>query len=94
MARLDKPIWTFVGRYFISTNDTFDCGLETMVFPAEVGAKIIEKIFSSYVTGVDFEHPYDEYTRHYQTVEEAKAGHKKIVRMVKERLKEEMYAAD
>ena len=28
------------------------------------------------------------------TVEEAKAGHKKIVRIVKERLKEEMYAAD
>lgn len=86
MARLNKPIWTFLKGYFISTNYTYDLGMETMVFPAEDGAKEHETLFALYVTGVDFEHPYDEYTRHYQTVEEAKAGHREIVALVKRRM--------
>lgn len=94
MSRLREPIWTFLKGYFVSTNDTIDCGLETMVFPASEDAREHEALFAKYVTGVDYKHPYEEYTRHYQTVEEAKTGHRKIVRLVKERLKGEMYAAD
>jgi hypothetical protein len=36
---------------------------------------------------VDFKHPFEEYTRRYKTVEEAKAGHKAMVKLIKELIK-------
>ena len=89
MKKLNKPIWTFLNGYFVSTNDTDDRGLETMVFPAEKGAGTRETFWNVYVHGVDFDNPHEEYTRHYDTVEQAKEGHKEIVAMVKERIKNE-----
>lgn len=83
----EKPLWDIVNGFFVSTADTFDAGLETMVFPAYADARIREGIFRTYVVGVDFEHPIEEYTRHYETVKEAKAGHRKIVAAVKRRVK-------
>ncbi len=83
MKRLAQPIWTFLKGYLISTNDTFDAGLETMVFPASDDARVNEGFIRTYITGVDFAHPYDEYTKHYDTVEEAKAGHKETVKAIK-----------
>lgn len=87
MARLSKPIWTFLPGYFVSTNDTQDLGLETMVFPAAEDAGERTAIFRVYVHGVDFDNPYEEYTRHYETVKQAREGHKEIVKLVKERIK-------
>ena len=94
MARLNKPIWTFLPGYMVSTNDTPDHGLETMVFFAEEGAGEREDFFSfgTYAYGVDFDRAFEEYTRHYETVAQAKAGHKEIVKMVKERIKNEKHA--
>ena len=86
MAILSKPIWTFLPGYFVSTNDAPDFGLETMVFPASEGARERETLFFVYVTGVDFGSPFDEYTRHYDTVAKAKAGHWEVVAEVKERI--------
>ena len=82
-------MWKFLDGYFISTADTFDKGLETMVFPSKKDARTVESIFGDvYVIGVDFGNPCDEYTRHYETVEDAKQGHKKTVELVKQVIKE------
>lgn len=89
MSRLTKPIWTWLPGYFISTNDTFDHGLETMVFPAKEGAGERETLYGVRAHGVDFGHPYEEYTRHYATVMLAREGHKETVALVKERIKHE-----
>lgn len=89
MKELEKPLWTFLNGYFVSTNDTFDKGLETMVFPAENGARTIESIFTVRVVGVDFEKPFEEFTRHYQTVEEAKKGHKDTVKVLRDKIRKE-----
>lgn len=81
----DKPLWSFIGKYFVSTADTFDAGLETMVFPADPDAKIhITHLYRNYVTGVDFSNPVEKYTRHYDSVAAAKKGHKEIVKLIKE----------
>lgn len=54
----------FEGRkYYVSTNNTFDVGLETMVFKYDENDKI------------DFS---GVYTEHYRTEDEAKKGHKRI----------------
>ena len=83
----EKPLWNFVNGFFVSTADTFDAGLETMVFPASANARICEGFLRVHVKGVDFEHPIEEYTRHYETVKEARAGHREIVAAVKRRAK-------
>ena len=70
-------------RYYVSTVDTFDVGFETMVFPASDSARVIERLWDSIVTGVDFNKPLDEYTRHYETESQAKKGHKEIVKLLK-----------
>ena len=90
MSRLNEPIWTFLPGYFISTADTPDMGLETMVFPAKEGARARYTMWRNYADGVDFGNPYEEYTRHYPTVMLARAGHKETVQMVKERIKREI----
>jgi hypothetical protein len=51
-------------EYMISTTDTFDAGLETMVFESR-NQKIINW--------------FDVYVNHYDTVEEAIKGHEEIV---------------
>jgi hypothetical protein len=79
MERLAIPLQRFVNGFFVSTADTFDMGLETMVFPAEADARIEQGIFFNYVKGVDFGNPVDKFTRHYKTVEEAKQGHKDTI---------------
>ena len=54
----------------------------------ETGGKEFRS-FGIYAHGVDFDRPYDEYTRHYETLEQAKAGHEEIVKEVKERIRNE-----
>ena len=87
--RLSKPIWTFLPGYFVSTNDTFDLGLETMVFPASDDAHDVETFFRAYAVGIDYQNPIEEFTRHYDTVKQAKEGHREIVAKVKELIKNE-----
>lgn len=91
MARLSKPIWSFLPGYFVSTNDTPDHGLETMVYPAAEDAcvRYNRKLFLTYTHGVDYENPYEEYTQHYNTVQQAEKGHRYIVERVKERIEHE-----
>lgn len=83
MAFPDSPLWTFLTNYFVSTSCTHESGFKTMVFPAGPDARIIKSGFVDDVTGVDFKHPLEEYTVHYKTVNEAKTGHKEIVKTVK-----------
>ena len=87
MAFPDNPLWTFLANYFVSTSCTHESGFKTMVFPAGPDARKIKAGFADQVTGVDFKHPFEEYTRHYKTVEEAKAGHKATVKVIKELIK-------
>ena len=87
--RLRNPIWTFLPGYFVSTNDTFDLGLETMVFPASDDAHEVNTFFRTYAVGIDFENPLEEFTRHYDTVKQAKVGHREVVAKVKELIKNE-----
>lgn len=87
--RLRKPIWTFLPGYFVSTNDTFDLGLETIVFPASDDAHEVETLFRTYAVGIDSENPLEEFTRHYDTVKQAKVGHREVVAKVKEMIKNE-----
>lgn len=84
MAFPDNPLWTFLTNYFISTSCTHESGFKTMVFPAGPNAKAIKTWNGEFVDGVDFRHPLEEHTRRYKTVDEAKAGHKEIVKLVKE----------
>lgn len=83
----EKPLWTFLPGLFVYTADTLDCGLETMVFPAEDEACVRESMFYNYIDGVDFGHPMEEYTRHYGTVKKAKEGHYEIVNFLKAKIK-------
>ena len=83
MAFPDSPLQTFLSGYFVSTSCTHESGFKTMVFPAGPDAKITKGGFADQVTGVDFKHPFEEYTKRYKTVDEAKVGHKEMVKMVK-----------
>lgn len=87
MAFPDNPLWTFLTNYFISTSCTHESGFKTMVFPAGPDARKVKAGFADQVTGVDFKHPFEEYTRRYKTVEEAKTGHKAMVKLIKELIK-------
>lgn len=83
MAFPDNPIWTFLVGHFVSTSCTHESGFKTMVFPAGPDAKRVRSGFADQVEGVDFKYPFAEYTRYYATVEEAKAGHKETVKLIK-----------
>ena len=87
MAFPDNPLWTFLTNYFVSTSCTHTSGFKTMVFPAGPDAKKVVSGFVDQVDGVDFKHPIEEYTRYYETVDEAKTGHKKMVKVIKELIK-------
>ena len=87
MAFPDNPILTFLDCYFVSTSCTHESGFKTMVFPAGPDARKVMSGFTEQVEGVDFRHPIEEYTRHYKTTDEAKAGHKETVKKVKEIIK-------
>ena len=84
MAFPDNPLWTFLKGYFVSTSCTHEHGFKTMVFPAGPDARKVKSGFVDQVEGVDFRHPCEEYTKHYETVDEAKAGHKETVKLIKE----------
>ena len=84
MAFPDNPLWSFMKDYFVSTSCTHESGFKTMVFPAGPDARKVKSGFVDQVTGVDFKHPLEDYTRYYKTVDEAKAGHKEAVKSVKE----------
>ena len=51
-------------EYMVSTKDTFDAGLETMVFESR----------NQYITNW-----FEVYVNHYNTVDEAVKGHKDVV---------------
>ena len=67
-----KQLITFVElegkEYLVSTTNTFDMGLETMVFES-CNQRVINW--------------FDLYVRHYDTVEEATEGHNEIVENIK-----------
>ena len=77
------PLWRLENGFLVSTVNSQDRGLETMVFPAQKDA--IEHIgrFSIWFEVADFEHPIEEYTRHYATVAEARKGHDETVLKLK-----------
>lgn len=87
MAFPESPLWTFLNGYFVSTSCRGRSGFKTMVFPAGPDAKKVVSGFMDQVEGVDFKHPIEEYTRYYETVDEAKTGHKKMVKVIKELIK-------
>lgn len=82
-----EPLWKIAHGHFVSTANTFDQGLETMVFPASDDAKIVYDMrrFRNTVVGVNFGAPIAEYTRHYATIEDAKRGHQETVRAIRDR---------
>ena len=82
MAFPESPLWTFLSGYFVSTSCTHESGFKTMVFPAGHDARKVTGGFVDQVEGVDFKHPFEEYTRRYKTVDEAKAGHKEMVKLI------------
>lgn len=84
MAFPDSPLRTFLSGYFVSTYCTHKSGFKTMVFPAGPDTKIVKSGFVDQVEGVDFKHPLEEYTKHYETADEAKVGHKEMVKTIKE----------
>lgn len=90
----EKPLRAFKNGYMISTANTPDMGLETMVFPCWKEPQIVELWFTTEVRGVDFGKPLEELTRHYKTVEEAKAGHREIVKIVRGMPKHEYEKSD
>lgn len=85
----ESHLWAIIRGYLVSTADTFDKGLETMVFPAERGKEIrmVEGLYRTYIKGADFGNPLEHLTRHYETVEEAIQGHKEVCRLVKDMTK-------
>ena len=87
MAFPDTPLWSFLKGYFVSTYCTHESGLKTMVFPAGPNARKVIGGFADQVDDVDFRHPCEEYTQHYATVDEAKAGHKATIKTIKELIK-------
>ena len=84
MAFPDNPLWTFLKGYFVSTYCSSKSEFKTMVYPAEPDARKIMSGFVDQVEGVDFKHPLEEYTMHYETADEAKAGHKSMVKTIKD----------
>lgn len=83
--------WTkkeIVNGYFVSTAyvTDYEC-YETMVFPASKDAREVKPLLSlyGYWEGVDFYNPLEEYTRHYDNLEDATVGHEDIAMLVKER---------
>lgn len=84
MAFPNSPLWTYYANHFISTSCTHDSGFKSIVFPARPNVGKVKTWHGEFIEGVDFRHPLEEYTRRYKTVEEAKAGHKGIVKMIKE----------
>lgn len=82
--------WDVVCGFLVSTADTVDKGLETMVFPAERGKKIeiVEGLFLCYVDNADFGNPLEEYTRHYKNEREAVQGHHKTCKAIEKRYKD------
>ena len=84
MAFPESPLWTFLKGYFVSTSCRSRSGFKTMVFPAGPNARKVVSGFTDQVEGVDFKHPFEEYTRYYETVDEAKTGHKEMVKAIKE----------
>lgn len=87
MAFPDSPLRTFLSGFFVSTYCTHKSGFKTMVFPSGPDAKIVTGGFADQVDDVDFRHPCEEYTQHYATVDEAKAGHKATIKTIKELIK-------
>ena len=84
----ERIAYTFVNGFFVSTVDTFDKGLETMVFPASENARVVHNFFDPFnarIVGVDFENPLEEYTRHYATKKAAAEGHRAVVKLVRNR---------
>lgn len=59
-----------INGYYVSTNYTFDSGLETMVFPYD------DKC-------VHFNKPVSQYTRHYSNERSAREGHKATIYMIR-----------
>ena len=84
MAFPNNPLWTFLKGYFVSTYCSHKSEFKTMVFPAGPNARKVVSGFVDQVEGVDFDHPFDEYTKSYGTADEAKAGHKETVKTIKE----------
>ena len=82
----ERIAYTFVKGFFVSTVETFDKGLETMVFPASENARIGYNFFdpfNEHVVGVDFGNPLEEYTRHYATKKAAVEGHREVVKLLR-----------
>lgn len=87
----ERIAYTFVKGFFVSTVDTFDNGLETMVFPASENARVVHNFFypfNAQIVGVDFAKALEEYTRHYATKKEAAEGHREVVKLVRKRGKQ------
>lgn len=87
MAFPDNPLWTFLKGYFVSTYCSHKSEYKTMVYPASPEAKKVMRGFTEQVEGVDFDRPFDEYTKCYATVDDAKTGHKATVKAIKELIK-------
>lgn len=77
------PLWRLMNGFLVWTADTTEHGFETMVFPAQQDASEHISRFLTYVEGVDYEHPLEEYTLHYATVAEARKGHDETVTKVR-----------
>lgn len=65
MFNLKTVITRSTGHYIVSTVDTFDAGLETMVFPCTKDGEVTDY--------------GDLYSARYDTVEEARNGHQHAV---------------
>lgn len=84
-------IHTVVRGVLVSTAATVDHGLETMVFPGKRGkpVRLRENIFGErWAEGADWGNPLEQYTAHYATVAEAKAGHSETVQRVRRELED------
>ena len=84
MAFPDTPLWTFLKGYFVSTYCSHKSEFKTMVYPAGQNARRVVSGFTDQVEGVDFSYPLVEYAKCYETIDEAKAGHKATVKTIKE----------
>lgn len=64
-------ITTSVNTFYVLTDDTFDAGLETMVFPQKRNSKM-----------PDYSNPLQNHTRRYATESEAVIGHNEILKLI------------
>ena len=87
MAFPDSPLWTFLNGRFVSTYCSSKSEFKTMVYPAGPDARKIVSGFVDQVEGVDFNHPFEEYTKCYGSADEAKVGHKETIKVIKELIK-------